>query len=134
MAGQRKGVTLKGQAELKRNLVALSKRLQANPTLEALYSAAEPVMERSEQLAPARAGRGRLKGSFVIEVSKKGEAAQVRMGPEKKTFYAYWVEVGTVTAAPHPYMRPALKEMEDEALQAAATTMGKELVLATGRR
>lgn len=108
-------VAVRGIEKINRNLQRVGREVDARFKLEALEKAAEPVRKRAEELAPKRTGR--LARHMVIQKKIKSRIYTALVGPEKMFFYGYFNEYGTSKMAPSPFLRPAMAQMRDKALE-----------------
>lgn len=125
---------LKGLADLKRNLLQISKAVHDEVLPEAIGAAAEVIRAAIEQQAP-RGETGLLSGSIVRQKmqSKDLSGPQVvgeKVGPSREAFYGLSVEYGHAIRSKvkgpdfgrvpkHPFVRPAADAAEGQAMAAA---------------
>lgn len=127
MAGKVKvDMRLEGVKELEQNLKRISREVQQNLMTYALVAGAEVVREGAKRLAPV-GETGALAEGFRTEVDTGEEKGTVKMGPRIKTFYGYFLELGTSKMSPKPFMRPAVESKSQEALEAIAATLKRGL-------
>ena len=131
----------KGLAELEKVLNDLPLKLEKNIIRGALRAAAKPVVAEAKRLVPVLAipDARRLAGALRDSIRVRGvnyrrgrlTGGIVAGGSNKKsgvdTFYARFVEFGTVKMAPHPFLRAAAYGMTAEETEAFATYISGRL-------
>jgi HK97 gp10 family phage protein len=164
-------IEVQGVPQLRAELRRLGASLSGLIMGKALRAAGEPIRDRAAELAPTRADPMESSQTYRTIASLRGSNAQprggrlkksmtispdpdqpntVRVGPDKKAFYAHMVELGT---APHatgggsslrwkgkpqtgrmhpgarakPFLRPAFDEKEEEATERFAQVMREEI-------
>ncbi len=109
-------MTVRGGAELRRNLARLAGAERRRAQQDGLEAGARIVETYAKILVPVDTGT--LKSSIMVdEVTPR----QAIIGPH--TDYAEHVEFGTSRMEAQPYMRPALDEHENEIVQAVSNTV-----------
>ncbi|KKN14049.1 hypothetical protein LCGC14_1000140 [marine sediment metagenome] len=117
---------LKGDKELERKLKMLGRSTVENILEEAVLAAAEPIQKQASSNAPRETGN--LSDSIEIEIGEKSHGkVEVKIGPGKNAFYGKFVELGTVNAPPHPFLRPAVKQKKNEAFNEFSKVVRKAL-------
>lgn len=100
----RAGLKITGLDQLTRKLDKMVASVDGRKQGDTLGEAAQPFLERMQQLVPVLSGG--LRDSLGIAVSDDGLTAQV--GPiGKDAWRAHFVEFGTVKMAAQPFIRPA---------------------------
>jgi HK97 gp10 family phage protein len=123
-------VQVEGLEEINRNLLDLGDKLAKQYIRKAAKQASDLFVKAAKQRAPVlqkptrQRQPGTLRDSIIAKVSlTKKKGLVVRVGPEKKVFYARFVEFGTSKMKPHPYMRPAWDSEKNAALDAFAESL-----------
>lgn len=109
-------MTVRGGAELQRNLDRLAGAQRRQAQRDGLEAGARVVETHSKILCPVDTGF--LRNSIQVDSVTPMEAI---IAPH--TDYAEYVEFGTSRMAAQPYMRPALDEHENEIVQAVRDTV-----------
>jgi HK97 gp10 family phage protein len=109
-------MTVRGGAELQRNLNRLAGAERRQAQRDGLEAGARIVETHSKILCPVDTGF--LRNSIQVDSVTPIEAI---IAPH--TDYAEYVEFGTSRMAAQPYMRPALDEHEGEIVQAVRDTV-----------
>ena len=116
----------KGDKDLERKLKMLGSTIMANVLEEAVIAAGEPIRDQASANAPRKTGR--LAGDIHVEVGEKSVGkVEVKIGPGKDSFYGKFVELGTVSTPPSPFLRPAVKQRKQEAFQEFSKVVRKAL-------
>jgi HK97 gp10 family phage protein len=109
-------VRIEGGAALARTLNALPNKVSQTIRTQALRAGAEPIRQAMSQMAPRDPGAPDLADNIVVSTVRKGgvtslisdeQTSAVAVGPEKKFFYGFFQEYGTVHHAAQPFARPA---------------------------
>jgi HK97 gp10 family phage protein len=135
-----------GLDELEDQLLALSKKVATKSLRSALVRAARPVVKAAKAKVPVKTGalrqsigtasrRGRGRKNFATAIvgpkSRNKRAIALanagRSKPVKGIFWGHIVELGYGRQAPQPYLRPALDENADEAVQIFAKAIKQNL-------
>jgi HK97 gp10 family phage protein len=109
-------MTVRGGAELQRNLNRLTGAERRRAQQDGLEAGARIVETYAKLLVPVDTGT--LKGSIMVD-----EVTPVQAVIAPHTDYAEYVEFGTSRMEAQPYMRPALDEHEAEIVQAVRDTV-----------
>jgi HK97 gp10 family phage protein len=109
-------MTVRGGAELQRNLNRLAGAERRRAQRDGLEAGARIVETYAKLLVPVDTGT--LKGSIMVD-----EVTPVQAIIAPHTDYAEHVEFGTSRMEAQPYMRPALDEHENEIVQAVRDTV-----------
>jgi HK97 gp10 family phage protein len=109
-------MTVRGGAELQRNLSRLAGAERRRAQQDGLEAGARIVETHAKINAPVDTGF--LRNSITVDSVNAMEAI---IAPH--TDYAEFVEFGTSRMAAQPYMRPALDEHEGEIVQAVRDTV-----------
>lgn len=127
-------VQVEGLEELNRNLLDLGDKLAKQYIRKAAKEAADLFVQDAKRRAPVlkKPVRGRqpgaLRDSIIAKVSlTKKNGLVVRIGPDKKVFYARFVEFGTSKMAAKPYMRPAWDGEKNAALDAFTESLKQSI-------
>ncbi|KKL51593.1 hypothetical protein LCGC14_2293950 [marine sediment metagenome] len=109
-----------GFRELERNLERTERAISGGALVSATKKGAEVIVDAAKSRAPRRTGK--LAESIGHEVTEaSGSAVQEKIGPD--VFYGGLVELGAAQTTAKPYLRPAL----DERGNAAVNATGKDL-------
>jgi len=109
-------MTLKGDKELQKQLLALSPKIQKKLYRSSMRKAMKPVLSAAKNNVPVFSGA--LKGSLKIRSAKR-KRGRIRI--EVRTtdgffkgdeFYGGFMELGTSKLPARPFLRPALQEKE----------------------
>lgn len=121
---------LEGVAELEKKLENLKLKQQTAVLRAAVRAAMTPARDRAVELIPVgvdahRTFKGRLVAPgfakrsirMVTKVEQGGAVVSAALGVRREAFYAVnFVELGTAKMPAHPWLRPALKTTQDQAL------------------
>lgn len=107
---------IEGLKELQKKLQKISK-IAENP--DCLLKAAQVIQKYSMQNAPVKTGF--LRNSHKVRKSQKGAMLEVAAN------YALWVEMGTSKMAGKHYLKRAINEHGEEAVNATAEEVKKRL-------
>jgi HK97 gp10 family phage protein len=111
---------LQGVSEVIRNLAKVDKNLPRAVQLRALRMAAEPMRVTATQLCPrSNLTKEHMQDHIIVEpvAATALEEAAVELGPEKRFFYANWIENGTSHSRAQPFMRPAFDQNLDVSMR-----------------
>ena len=90
-----------------------------------LQEAAEPILERMQQLVPVRSGA--LRKSLGIALDNDG--LTVRIGPiGDPKWRAHFVEFGTVHMSAEPFIRPAFDGEKDQVSKKVAAQLRSDIL------
>lgn len=111
--GRRISVEIEGTKELEKAFARLGK--QASEHLEeSVLSGAEIIRQSAIQKAPYKTGN--LRGNIEKATSLKSFGrVEVDIGPNRKAWYAHFLEYGTSKMPAKPFLRPAIDENRDTA-------------------
>lgn len=109
-------MTVRGRAELRRNLERLAGAERRQAQYDALDAGARVVETYAKLLVPTDTHN--LQNSIMVDEVTPNEAI---IGPHAD--YAEHVEFGTSRMEAQPYMRPALDEHEGEIMDAVENTI-----------
>lgn len=98
------GVTFKGFEKGKKELLAKVGAEMA----QRMDKAAAVVADAARDKAPV--WRGIMKGDITYKVTAKGDVITAAIGVKKRSFWAWFVEMGTKHSKAEPFLRPALAE------------------------
>ena len=126
-------VEIKGSKELQNALKKIPKNATRRSLAKAAKAGAEPILRSAKQKAPVDTGRLRdsLRSTFAYQSSR---AARVQVASNLKPeggsrhSYDYYQEFGTSFHPAQPFMRPAVDEQHDNAVEQTRKTM-EEAVL-----
>jgi HK97 gp10 family phage protein len=101
-----------GGAELAKAFQQLTTRVSKSTLRNALEDAAEPMRRRMSEMAPREPGAPDMADNIVISTARTKsfegvQSAAVAIGPEKRFFYGFFQEFGTVHHGAQPFVRPA---------------------------
>ena len=130
-----------GFVELTNDLATMAARISGAggaAVLESILNeAAQPVLEKAQQLAPARKGPkgGKLRAAIKAGKVKRRKDGRytIKIGTQGKTdaYYAPFVEFGHGgphgPAAAHPFMRPAYDATKEQAYGIIRERLGEEI-------
>lgn len=122
-------MTLQGGTDVVHRLQQLPEALSVKVQRDALRVGAEPMRASAQALAPRGTIPPHIHENIVIGPAKKGlddvsdDNVTVEVGPERKFFYGYFLEYGTVKMSARPFMRPAF----DTQAPASLAVIGREL-------
>ena len=131
-------IDIEGLKELDEALKELPKATARNVVLRTLKAEAQPIADLAAQLAPDNPrtkGKDLHKAILVKPVKARSRESdvEVAVGPDKKIFYAWWVEFGTAKNNPQPYMRPAWDSKALPALYGIRKRLAEEIEKARKR-
>lgn len=136
-------VTFKGFAETERNLKRVHERIKRGAMREALAKASRPIIKRARELAPKESGALRkalgritktIKGEVRVRIGiRRGKSVDYQGEKRNPSRYAHLVELGSSKNRAHPFMRPALEEKKEEAIQIYKETLGPAIEKAAAR-
>jgi len=126
-------VEIKGSKELQNALKKIPKNATRRSLAKAAKAGAEPILRSAKQKAPVDTGRLRdsLRSTFAYQSSR---AVRVQVAsslkPKKGSWhsYDYYQEFGTSFHPAQPFMRPAVDEQHENAVEQTRKTM-EEAVL-----
>lgn len=118
---------VKGLAELDRVLGELPRRVANNSLRAAVRAGLKPVLEAAR--ANIHSISGDLARSLRIVSRRQRSPNQVAgaVSTSKLGYYGRWVELGTVHAPPHPFMRTALDSQAENAVNTMAAKLRERL-------
>jgi HK97 gp10 family phage protein len=127
-------VQVEGLTELNQTLLDLGDKVAKQFLRKAGKVASDLFVQAAKQRAPVlkkptrQRQAGTLRDSIIAKVSlRQGKGLVVRVGPDKKVFYARFVEFGTSKMPAKPYMRPAWDGEKDAALNAFAESLKAQI-------
>jgi HK97 gp10 family phage protein len=131
-------VTLDGLEEIEQKLKALGPKLATKALKDALMAGGEVFQAAIEARAPYgphwfkfthEVVYGALRQSIDIktEMMVLEDGGMVRVGPDRRVFWAKFAEFGTCREAAVPFIRPAFEESKMAALEAFCNTMADHL-------
>ena len=131
-------VSLTGLETLLQNLLRELPEALDTPTLRrALLAAGAPMRAGMEAMAPRGDDPPHLADNILIKPLSPSEleavtddAAGVEIGPDKRFFYGYFWEFGTVKLPARPFARPAFDAHQGETLRILEERLGAELLKA----
>lgn len=116
--------TITGAVDLERGLKELGPRIATNVSGRALRAMAKPIVQRARELVPVDTGR--LKKSITTKLHRvrSGERT-IDIGFKRPTSArAHLTEYGTAHSSARPFMRPALDEQSQTALDEMGRVLG----------
>lgn len=118
---------LEGGKELERQLLALDDAMQGPILGRAALIGAEPIRVAAEYRAPRRTGfLAAHIGKELIETSLLH--ADVAVAPESDAYYGVFQEIGTRHHKAQPFLRPAMDENKDLAVETSGEVLRRELL------
>lgn len=115
-------VEIIGEKLLLAQLVKLEDAVQKDSLEEAASAGATVVEEAAQENISEDTGRAK-EGIHQETYSKAKTKVEVDVAPEKKDFYARFLEFGTSKMSAKPFMRPAIDDNEDKVVEAIKTTL-----------
>lgn len=103
-------MTVTGLAEAKAKLDQLTEKQMKSSERAALRKGGQILQKRAQSLAPVDTGRLRDKG-ISLSTSVTNSKDEVNIGTNR---IGRFQELGTVHNAAHPFLRPALDEMQEQ--------------------
>lgn len=139
------GAKVNGGADMSKRLLSLPSAVTAPHQRTALMRGAELVRAEAEIHAPRGPHGGEhLADHIVIDavtdaeldrsVDFVGAHAVVMVGPDRKRFWGYFLEYGTVKMRAQPFMRPAVEIKGQPALTVALSHLWELILAVTGGR
>lgn len=127
------GVEVIGLDDAKRALAELHPKKQRQAERTALRAGGNVWRRRAMNLVPVRTGRLRSRGiSVSVSVkSQPGISAELHLGTGRVGMFN---ELGTRKMAAQPWMRPALKDSEQDIVRAYGETFKKAISRAIARQ
>ena len=138
-------MNVRGFAELEKELELLEDKVQRRIIQKALRKASKNFAEAVARTAPQSTyDKDNLVLSESIIATSKAPDKETRLsnaehtatmyvGPEKKIYYAGWVERGTSKSPPHPFLEPALYREQDNIIDDIQTEIYNELTKRKGK-
>lgn len=129
-------VTVEGLPELSRQFDRLSAKLQRRTLRGALRKAGRPVLKEAKRLVPVKTKA--LKRSLAMKTSVTRTTAVMTVGARKgakgsPSSRVHLTEKGTAHSAAKPFLRPALVNKKQEALDRFTSALREEIALVTAR-
>ncbi len=113
-----KQVRIEGLAELQAKIGEIINRTTGREVKRVYMKGALILRDRARELAPVKTGKLR---SAIFAAYGKPTSPNVLVGVNYRIApHAHLVEFGTVHAAPHPYMRPAVSQARTAVVQTIA--------------
>lgn len=127
-------IEVEGLEKLERQLLGVEAKVGSKILRQALSKAATPVVRAAKEKVPVDSGalrqsigkstrKGRGKNVATVAVGPKKNARALALANERRSkaiagiFYAHIVELGYGRQAPQPFLRPALEENANDAVQ-----------------
>ncbi len=132
-------LTMTGGKELARALRELPDAVSLKVQRQALRAGAEPMRSHAAALAPRGPDAPHIAENIVIGIPTgnvqdvRDEDAVVAVGPEKKFFYGFFWEYGTIKLPAHPFMRPAFDTQAANSLAVIGQQLGQSILMASKR-
>jgi HK97 gp10 family phage protein len=125
---------LEGVAELERAMKEFGPRFTNNVSGRALRAMAKPIVRRARELVPVDTGL--LKKSITTKSHRvRNGQRTIDVGFRNPTSRrVHLTEYGTVHSAPRPFMRPALDEQGQRALDEMGRVLGEGIEREAGKR
>lgn len=135
------GMKFDGGAEMRKRLLSLPSAVTVPHQRAGLTVGAELIRSEAAALAPrGPGGHEHLADHIVIDTLTDAELdrgdlvgahAAVLVGPEKRFFWGYWNEFGTVKMAAQPFLRPAFDVKVRPALTVALSHLWQSILAVT---
>lgn len=120
--------------QLGANLNELVAKVEREGMRSAVRKAATPMLQQARANAPVRTGTLRESLKVKVKTFKRGKDSTVMaiIGPDRKARseagdrpvkYAHLVELGTVNAPAHPFLRPAFDSTKEQSTQIYADNL-----------
>lgn len=119
-------VEVRGLDVLHRKLERLDKKARRDALRPAMRQAANLVRDEARQRVPRRTGLLRKNIITNVKIDAKGAVAKVRV--RSKAFYGRFVELGTKFLPARPFLRPALDQKAQAAVNEFAAVLRKALL------
>lgn len=134
IASGNKQFGMEGMQELQKALQKLPDKLQDRAIQNAMAAGAREIRDEARRLVPVGPGPTHLKDMIVVSksVTRKGKRKKVKGGvvlgiKGAGRYYAHIIEFGRSNAGAQPFMRPALDNASQAALQKIGPKLGKEI-------
>lgn len=117
--------TTEGGSDLTKRLQELPRAVSVKAQRDALMAGAEPMRSEMAIRAPRSDGPGPHMADHIVavpvaagrlETVSTGHDAAVEIGPERRFFYGYFAEYGTVKQSATPFARPAFDNQAQTSL------------------
>lgn len=106
-----------GQKDIVRRLNLMPDATAGKALSKAAMAGAKVIVSAAKARAPVRTHK--LQESITAEVTEKSrDHVEATIGPGKEGFYGMFIELGTSKMPARPFLRPALDENEEAAIQA----------------
>ena len=132
------GIT--GVEAVNKALEQLPQKLQDRAVKNAMAAGARVIRNEARRLVPVGPGPTHLRDMIVVSrtVQRGGKRRSVKGGVvlgirDEGRYYASIVEFGSSRTSPQPYMRPALDNKAQEALDVIGPKLGKEIEKQAGK-
>jgi len=124
---------IEGAAELERALRQLPSKIGEQVLTNALRAGGRIVQAEAKLRAPV--GSGKLRDSIIVRKRRRrrGAALTVQVGPSGEGFYGMFLEFGTRSSSPRPWLRPAFDATKEQALDKIGDSLGKAVEKAAVR-
>lgn len=121
-------IKIDGLKELRRELRKLPGNVQRRVIQSATRAGAVIIRDEARRRAPK--DRGILEKSIIIKKSRRSSNSSIvfSIGPSKKAYYGYFVELGTRFQSPQPFLVPALVENEGAIIKQMANRMRRGVI------
>lgn len=117
---------IKGAKEMERLLKELGPRVAQRVGDAALRAGAKPIVDAAKQRVAVRSGALRDSITVVSDRRRNDDARVVLIGFKKPASgHAHLIEFGTAHSAAKPFMRPAMDEKAQEALNEEARVLAR---------
>lgn len=118
--------TVEGTEDLLRRLKKMGRAVATDILRDAGRQASEVIAEDARRRAPEGKTK-RLVGNLKVRGGRGRKEIVFRIGNTPRAFYARWIEFGTKSFGPKPFLRPALDTQADEAVRVFGEVVRKRL-------
>lgn len=137
-----------GAAQLRKQLLALSRNAQGRALRAAVRAGIKPAQERAKQLIPVGAeeheletgkvvkpGFARRSIRAIVKVSRDKTRADALLGVRKEARYAVqFIELGSAKTPAQPWLRPAFQSTQQQMIAALMDSLRKTIAEAAQAR
>jgi len=139
---------IQGGAQLRRQLLQLSRNAQGRALRAAVRAGIKPAQARAKQLIPVgdeahkteqgkvvRPGFARRSIRAIVKVSRDKTRAEALLGVRKEARYAVqFIELGSSKTPAQPWLRPAFASQQQQMVEAIAESLRKTIADAANTR
>jgi len=124
---------LTGDKQLERALKNVNKAAEGRALRKATKAGAEVIVQEARNKAPYKTGK--LKRAIRSKFGQaRGRIVTVEIGPAPRAHYGGFLEVGTSRMPAQPFLRPAMDETKQEAVDILRAALYTELVREAAER